>query len=304
VTSPGDSPGPETPFRSGYVALVGPPNAGKSTLINRLLGIHLCAVAPRPQTTRHRIVGILNGPGYQALFLDTPGLLDPKYTLQRFMRREIESALADADLVLLVVDASTPAPDMGSLAKLAKSGRAMLALNKVDAVREKEKLLLLARQAGASGIAAVYMVSALKGRGVDRLRDGIVAGLPVGHPFYPQDAVAERPERFFCAEFIREAVFNLYGEEIPYSTTVVIDEFKERPGRKDYIRATVHVERDSQKAIIIGRDGLALKRVGSSARRAIEEFLGRGVYLELWVKVSDAWRSDERFVRENIYGRE
>jgi GTP-binding protein Era len=148
------------------------------------------------------------------------------------------------------------------------------------------------------------MVSALIGGGIDELKAAIVARLPEGRPFYAPDAIADRPERFFVAEFIREAVFNLYGEEIPYSTAVVIEEFKERPGRKDYVRANIYVERDSQKAIIIGRDGDALKRVGTQARRNIEGFLGRPVFLELWVKVAEAWRKDERFIRENVYGRE
>ena len=148
------------------------------------------------------------------------------------------------------------------------------------------------------------MVSALKGGGVDELKAAVAKHLPEGQPFYPPDAVADRPEKFFAAEFVREAVFNLYGEEIPYSTAVVVEEFKERPGCKDYVLATVYVERDSQKAIIIGRGGNALKRVGSQARRQIEAFTGRSVFLELRVKVAEAWRKNEQFIRENVYGRE
>jgi GTP-binding protein Era len=148
------------------------------------------------------------------------------------------------------------------------------------------------------------MVSALRGGGMDELKSGIAARLPEGQPFYPPDSIADRPEKFFAAEFVREAVFNLYGEEIPYSTTVVVDEFKERPGRKDYVLATIYVERDSQKAIVIGKAGMALKRVGSLARQSIEEFTGRPVFLEIRVKVAEAWRKDERFIREHIYGRE
>jgi GTP-binding protein Era len=290
-------------FRSGYVALVGPPNAGKSTLLNRLLNVHLAAVAPRPQTTRHRILGILNGPGYQALFLDTPGLLDPKYALQRHMRREVESALRDADRLVLVLDATAPADLPDSAIAAARDRKTIAAINKVDLVENKEALLPLAGRLAESGIAEVFMISALRGSGVDDLKQAIVEALPEGAPYYPQDAMSERPERFFAAEFIREAIFNLYGEEIPYCTAVVVDEFKERPGRKDYIRATIHVERDSQKAILIGKDGAALKRVGSHARHSIEQFIGRGVYLELWVKVSGAWRDNEQFIRENVYGR-
>jgi GTP-binding protein Era len=291
-------------FRSGYVAIIGLPNVGKSTLLNRLLGTHLAAVAPRPQTTRHRLLGILNGPGHQAVFFDTPGLLDPKYALQQHMKREIDLALNDADLVLLVLDASRPAEDIAALAGLVGGRKTVAALNKVDLVKEKKDLLPVVERMVGAGFADVFMVSALIGGGIEELKAAIVARLPEGQPFYAPDAIADRPERFFVAEFVREAVFNLYGEEIPYSTTVVIEEFKERPGRKDYVRANIYVERDSQKAIIIGRDGRALKRVGTEARRNIEGFLGRPVFLELWVKVAEAWRKDERFLRENVYGRE
>jgi GTP-binding protein Era len=177
-------------------------------------------------------------------------------------------------------------------------------LNKVDLVGEKKDLLPIVDRLVKAGFAHVYMVSALKGEGVEDIKTAIATRLPEGQPFYPPDAIADRPEKFFAAEFVREAVFNLYGEEVPYSTAVVIDEFKERPGRKDYVCATIYVERDSQKAIIIGRAGMALKRVGSQARQEIEAFIGRPVYLELRVKVAEAWRKDERFIRENIYGRE
>jgi len=303
-------------FHSGYVAIVGRPNVGKSTLLNRLLGTHLAAVAPRPQTTRHRLLGILNGPGHQAIFFDTPGLLDPKYPLQQHMKREIDLALSDADLVLLVLDASRPVDDAaswglsprGDCPRMSKNmgsvPRFVAALNKVDLVREKKELLPVVKDLAGAGFADVFMVSALTGGGVEELKAAVVARLPLAPPFYAPDAIADRPERFFAAEFIREAVFNLYGEEIPYSTTVVVEDFRERPGRKDYVRANIYVERDSQKAIVIGRDGRALKRVGTEARRNIERFLGRPVFLELWVKVADAWRQDERFIRENVYGRE
>jgi GTP-binding protein Era len=293
----------ESGFRSGYVAIVGPPNVGKSTLLNRLLGVHLAAVAPRPQTTRHRVLGIMNGAKYQAVFLDTPGLLDPKYALQQQMRREIDQALKDADLLLLVLDAARPVEDTASLAGLAANRPVVAALNKVDLVKEKKDLLPMVDRLARGGLTEVFMVSALKGGGVVELKAAIAARLPEGQPFYPPDAIADRPEKYFAAEFVREAVFNLYGAEIPYSTAVVIDEFKERPGRKDYVLATIYVERESQKAIVIGRGGKALKRVGSQARRNIEEFLRRPVFLELRVKVAEAWRKDERFIRDNVYGR-
>jgi GTPase len=296
--------GPLDHFHSGYVAIVGLPNVGKSTLLNRLTGAHLAAVAPRPQTTRHRILGILNGPGFQVVFLDTPGLLDPKYALQQQMKREIDLALKDADLVMLVLDATRPGEETDSLVRRLTGRKVLAVLNKVDLVSDKKNLLPAVDRLVAAGFPDVSMVSALKGDGADDLKAAIVARLPEGQPFYPPDAVADRPEKFFAAEFIREAVFNLYGEEIPYSTAVVVEEFKERPDRKDYILATIYVERESQKAIMIGSGGKALKRVGSRARREIEAFTGRPVYLELRVKVAEAWRKDERFIRDNIYGRE
>jgi GTP-binding protein Era len=291
-------------FRSGYVAIVGPPNAGKSTLLNRLLGAHLAAVAPRPQTTRHRILGVHNRPGYQMVFLDTPGLLDPAYPLQKYMKREITRAVSDADLVLLVLDATRGPAEFDGLTRTVAGKKGVVVLNKVDLVKEKARLLESAAGLARAGLNDVFMVSAINGSGTAALEAAIVGRLPEAPPLFPPDAIAERDERFFTAEFIREAVFNLYGEEIPYSTTVVIEEFRERPGRKDYIRATIYVERESQRAIVIGQDGRALKRAGSTARRSIERFLGRGVYLELWVKVALAWRKDEGFIRQNIYGRQ
>ncbi len=290
-------------FRSGYVAIIGLPNVGKSTLLNCLLGHHLAAVAPRPQTTRHKLLGILNLPGCQAVFLDTPGLLDPKYALQRLMKQEIENAVKDADLLLAVIDGTADPGSVEPVLSLVSKRPTVVAINKVDLLPDKTVLLQFAARLSAAGLDNVLMVSALKGHGTAQLKTAIVNALPEGEPYYPTDELADRPERFFCAEFIREAVFNLYGEEVPYSTTVVVEEFKERFGRKDLVRATVYVERDSQKAILIGRNGAALKRVGQRARRAIEGFLGRGVYLELWVKVARDWRNDEGFIRQNVFGR-
>jgi GTP-binding protein Era len=289
--------------RAGFVAIIGAPNVGKSTLLNCLLGRHLAPVAPRPQTTRHRLLGILNTPGAQAVFLDTPGLLDPKYALQRLMRQEIEAALKDADVLLAVLDAAAGPVGAEPILPLVRERTAVVAINKIDLLPDKTRLLPLTAHLAQAGLSEVLMVSALKAKGIDRLKDAIARALPEAEPLYPPDMLADRPERFFCAEFVREAVFNLYGEEVPYSTTVVIDEFKERPGRKDFVRATIYVERDSQKAILIGRNGAALKRVGAKARQTIEAFLGRGVYLELWVKVAKAWRENEGFLRNNVYGR-
>lgn len=287
-------------FRSGYVAIIGAPNSGKSTLLNRLLRYRVSIVAPRPQTTRHRVTGILNGPDFQAVLLDTPGLLSPRYRLHEYMKREIDQALADADVVLLVVDAVHPRGAENVPSPVAKT---LVVLNKIDAVQKKQ-LLPLASRFAAAGLDRVHMASALRGSGIGALRDALVAALPEGPAYYPEDMVSDRPERFFAAEFVREAVFNRFGAEIPYCVSVTVEEFVERPGRKDFIRAVIHVERESQKSIVIGENGRALKKVGESARRRLEAFLGRQVFLELWVNVAKCWRQDDAFIREKVYGRE
>lgn len=285
-------------FRAGYVAIIGRPNTGKSTLLNRLLGHRLAIVTPKPQTTRHRILGILNGNGYQALLLDTPGILDPKYVLQEMMKKEIEKALKDADVILLLLDATEPVyEDL----KLLAQRKAAIAINKIDAL-PKKNLLPIAERCVQAGFDRIFMISALTGDGVEDLKNRLIELLPEAPPFYPPDTISERPERFFVTELIREAVFNRYGAEVPYSTTVEIEEFKERPGKKDYIRAVIYVERESQKAILIGEGGKALKNVGEIARESIEQFLGRPVYLELWVKVAKGWRKNESFIRRTVYG--
>lgn len=298
-----------TGYRSGYIGLIGLPNAGKSSLFNRLIGQTVSIVTPKPQTTRHRILGILNGDGFQAIFLDTPGLLQPSYKLQELMEKEAERVVEESDLLLLVVDATQTefSPDqhevIKKLASCAQPGQLMVALNKIDLVERQSLASKVEHLKNCFHTSQIYPVSALTGEGVEELKTALVGGLPSGMPFFPPDVVSEYPERFFVAEFIREAIFLRYGAEVPYSTTVVIDEFAERPGRKDYIKATIYVERPSQRAIIIGRDGTALKEVGSLARKNIERFLGRPVYLELWVKVAKDWRKNEVFIRRNVYSR-
>ncbi|MEO0004996.1 MAG: GTPase Era [candidate division WOR-3 bacterium] len=285
-------------FRAGYVAIIGRPNTGKSTLLNRLLGQRLAIVTPKPQTTRHRVLGILNGNGYQMLLLDTPGILDPKYVLQEMMKKEIQKALADADVILLLIDATEPVYEDLMIFDPEKGA---IAINKIDAI-PKKNLLPIAERCAKAGFDKIFMISALTGEGVEDLKNGLIELLPQAPPFYPLNTISDRPERFFVAELIREAIFNRYGAEVPYSTTVEIEEFKERPGKKDYIRAVIYVERESQKAILIGEEGKALKKVGEIARESIEQFLARPVYLELWVKVSKDWRKNESFIRRTVYG--
>ena len=302
-------------FKSGYVVIIGKPNVGKSTLLNSLLKYKLSIVTPKPQTTRHRILGILNGEDYQALFIDTPGMMKPAYPLQKLMQREIKSALEDADLILLMIEpppssSLTSGGRIGGGELLEESEKrviesllkkpAILVINKVDTV-DKRSILPIIEQYSKMGFKDIFPISALYNDGVEELKKGIVLNLPAGEPFYPPDQLTERPERFFVAEIIREAIFSYYGEEIPYSTLVEIEEFKEREKGKDYIKAIIYTERDSQKAILIGKEGRALKKVGSMARNNIENFLGRAVYLELWVKIKEAWRQDETFIHDKIY---
>jgi GTP-binding protein Era len=282
-------------MKSGYIAIVGRPNVGKSTLLNALLDDKISAVSPKPQTTRQRVVGIANGADYQMLFLDTPGILKPRYPLQKLMEKEIDLALADADVVLLVVE-----PGLSPSSELpAPSPRSVVAINKIDTVAKPELLPVIQHYAEL-GYDAIVPISALKGDGVAGLRDVLKSRLPEGEPFYPQDQLTTQPEKFFVGELIREAIFASYGEEIPYSTIVEVVEFKEREGRKDFIQAVIYVEKASQKAILIGHGGEALKRLGSRARERIEVFLERPVYLELWVKVKEGWRKDEAFIRERF----
>lgn len=284
-------------MKSGYVAIVGRPNVGKSTLLNSLVNCPLAAVSHKPQTTRQRIIGIANGPDYQILFLDTPGLLVPRYPLQKLMAREIDLALADADVVLWVVEPVLP--EANGLPSPRKDVPVVVAINKIDTV-SKPELLPVIEAYNRQGYETIVPISALRRDGIDGLRTVLINLLPEGAPYYPSDQLTVQPERFFVAELIRETIFHRYGEEIPYSTLVEIEEFREQPGRKDVIRAVIYVERESQKAIIIGRQGEALKRVGIEARKKIEAFLERPVFLELQVKTKRDWRHNEAFIRRQF----
>lgn len=293
-------------FKSGYVTILGRPNVGKSTLLNSLINFKLSVVTKKPQTTRNKILGILNGENFQALFLDTPGILKPKYQLQKLMQDEIHNAILTADLFLLVVEPFSP-PDKecsepNGLAYLDQTifKPTILVINKVDLVA-KEQLLPLLAEYQKYPFKEIHPVSAMKGNGIEELKASIIANLPEGQPYYPQDQLTERPEKFFVAEIIRETIFKYYGEEIPYSSLVEIEEFKERETGKNYIRAVIYVERANQRAIILGKGGQAIKRLGSIARENIEKFLDRPVYLELLVKVQEDWRNDKRFIKEKLF---
>ncbi|SHK59200.1 GTP-binding protein Era [Rhodothermus profundi] len=287
--------------RSGYVAIVGKPNVGKSTLMNALLGHKLSIVTPKPQTTRHRILGILSGDTFQIIFLDTPGVLKKtRYKLHEHMLRTVDRAVADADLVLFMAEATQRAPDTISLNHLGNRP-AILALNKMDLVRQEQVLPLVDAYMKLYPFEAVVPISALTGYNLDVLLKEIIHRLPPGPPFYPKDQLSEHPERFFVAEIIREKIFEQFREEIPYAAQVNIVDYKERPEGKDFIDAEIVVERPTQKAILIGKGGQALKRLGTAARQEIEAFLGRPIYLQLHVKVREDWRNRDRLLRSYGY---
>ncbi len=290
-------------FRAGYVALVGKPNVGKSTLLNQLLKFKISIVTHKPQTTRKKVLGILSGENYQIVFIDTPGIIEPRYSLQKVMMKYVRNAMEDADLIVYLVDASAPRQDFDPLeqqiAPMEKP--VILALNKIDLVKKNDLLPLMDAYRSLYNFRALVPISAIKGDGLDELVQEIVNNLPYSPPYYPPDYVTDQQERFFVSEIIREKIFQLYGEEIPYSCHVQIEEFKENPGRKDFIRAIIYVERISQKGILIGKKGQALKRVGELARQEIEAFLGRPVYLELYVKVMEDWRKKENKLRRLGY---
>ena len=293
------------PFRAGFVALVGEPNVGKSTLLNTLLRQKISIVTNKPQTTRHKVLGILTGDSYQAVFLDTPGLITPRYALHDAMMASASAAMQDADLILWLIDASAP-PQVGEPVSLLKrltdlAKPVFLVINKVDLVNKADLLPLIERCAGSFSFEEVFPLSALKPRNTLPLLSAVVALLPVHPAYYPSDTLSDQNERFFVAEIIREKVFLKTHEEVPYASTVDIVEFREREGGKWFISAEVYVERESQRGILIGKHGTMLKVIGSMARTEIETFIGHPVFLELHVKVRERWRSDGTWVRRLGY---
>ncbi len=283
--------------KSAFVAIVGPPNVGKSTLMNHYLGLQISAVSRKAQTTNQNVLGILTAPEGQLVFLDTPGLVERKGAVYSFMRKEIASALKDADLVLIMTEARFLPDEKFTLFLKSIEKPIVLAINKIDMLKNKLQMLPLIQTYNNLGLKNVYPISALKGKGLAELLKGLLEQAPKGKPYYPEDTVTVFPMRFFAAELIRESLFELYGEEIPYAVFVEIEEYKEEKGRKDLIRATLYVERDSQKPILIGRRGEAIKRLGTKARKKIENLSGHDIFLVLHVKVAKNWRSDENFIR-------
>ena len=290
-------------MKSGLVSLVGRPNAGKSTLLNRFVGQKLAIVSDKPQTTRHRILGARHTPDAQIVFIDTPGIHKPMHRMNRRMVDAALDALRDADVVVLVVDtASRPgAGDQFVLDLLTRAGKpVILALNKIDLVRKPALLPMIERYARALDFRAIVPVSALGGDGQDALEREIVAALPEGEPLYPEAYLTDQTQRTLAAELVREKVLQHTRDELPYSTAVVIDHFEEppAPGAPTTIYASILVDHDSQKPIVIGRGGEMIKRIGTDARRDLEEMLDGRVHLDLHVKVRQDWRDDERLLDE------
>jgi len=293
-------------FRSGFVSIIGRPNAGKSTLLNALVGEKIAIVTEKPQTTRTRIQGILNlkaqkgRPAAQIIFIDTPGVHKPDSRLNRKMLQEIHAALESRDLVLLIVDATekTGPGDQHVLDLVKKSGGpAMLLLNKIDKLHKEKLLPVIERYSKLHDFREIIPISAQKKQGLDVLLGKIVGALPEGPRYFPEDQITDQPERFIAAEIIREKVLLRTSQEIPYATAVLIDRYEESD-RLTKIAATIYCEREGQKGILIGKGGQKLKEMGTAARLELERLLGKKIFLELFVKVKPGWRESQAFVEE------
>ncbi len=290
-------------IKAGIVGIIGRPNVGKSTLLNQILKARISIVTPKPQTTRVPILGILSEPDYQIVFMDTPGMLDKtKYELHKQMVKSIDTIIRDSDLILFMVPPRDPGDIENMIIERLKnnSRKSILLINKVDTVKKEEVLPLIDMYSKKYDFIEIIPISASKGDGIDRVISAIIKSLPEGEPLYSDDVLSDRTERFFVAEIIREKIFLFYGEEIPYSTAVEIDEWREEE-KLIYIKAIIYVEKSSQKAVIIGQKGAKIKNVGISARKDIENFLKKKVYLDLWVKQREGWRQDRAFLKEIGY---
>ena len=292
--------------KSGYVSIIGKPNAGKSTLMNKFLDFKLSAVSKKVQTTRNRIQGVLTGKDYQIIFVDTPGVLEPKYEMQKFMKKEIRSSFLETDLVLYLIDGINII--IKDLKKIEEdfirefsSFKRIIALNKCDFLKQEQitdKIVTLQQELKFEEI---IPISAVTGLNLDLLKLKLIEHLPEGDFYYDRETLTDKPEKFFVSEIIREKILELYEEEIPYSVHVEVREFKEREeSQKDFINADIILERETQKIILLGKRGEMIKKLGERARKDIEVFLGKEVFLKLFVKVRKDWRKDNRFLK-NIF---
>jgi GTP-binding protein Era len=292
-------------FKSGYVAIAGTPNAGKSTLLNRMLGQKISITSKKPQTTRNRILGVLHRPDAQMVFFDTPGIFHAKDKLNTRIVDAAFSAVADADLILVVIDVAQPDIDAERLLvkRLQDQNKpVVLALNKIDLVEKSDLLESIDKWADTYQFHDVVPISAKNGIQINELILAMVSVLPQGPPYFPEDTLTDASERFLAAEMIREQVFRLTGQEIPYATAVTVDAFKEKSrGNLVKIEATIHLERDSQKGIVIGKSGSKLKQIGVRSREQIEHMLRTKVYLKLFVRVQKNWRKDTRAIKRFGY---
>lgn len=293
-------------FRSGYIAIIGQPNVGKSTLMNNLLDVKLSITSPRPQTTRRRVIGILNIEHLQVVFLDTPGILEPKYRLQKEMVNYINLSINDADLLLYIIDGTISEwsilEELKKINKINPSKKpTIMVINKIDLMSKSVLLPLMEKINKTYPFESLVPISAKKKDGLEDLIKLFANYIPLHPPFYDTEILTDTPERFFVTELIREQVFYQFQKEIPYAVEIVISEFKEREKGKNYISVDLFVERDSQKAIIIGKKGSALKELSTNARKEIEIFLDRKIYLEIIVKVKKNWRQDKNMLKQFGY---
>ena len=289
-------------MKSGFVNIFGKPNAGKSTLLNALVGEKLAIVSSKVQTTRHRIKAFLTKPGdYQIVFSDTPGILEPKYKLHERMMRNVKSAVEDADLALLLADSTAdPEQNIDAFKKIRVEVPCILVLNKIDKLPNKKLDALASQYQQSLPCKKVVAVSALNKLNLDELLSSIIDLLPEGEPFYNEDDLSDLPSKFFVSELVREKIYELFGDEIPYQTAVVVNEFREKTTLTK-IQADIIVQRESQKAILLGKDGSMIKRLGSIARTDIEQFLQRKIFLELFIKVRPKWRDSDIHLKEYGY---
>lgn len=290
-------------FKSGFVNIVGNPNVGKSTLMNELVGERLSIVTSKSQTTRHRILGIVNSEDYQIVFSDTPGVLKPAYKLQESMLKFSESALVDADVILYITDTEETAEKNRNFLEKVRQKKdipVLLVINKIDLIDQEKLVTLVEYWEELLPQAEIIPCSALNKFNVDYIMKRIVALLPEGEPYYETDALTDKPMRFFVSEIIREKILKLYSKEVPYSCEVVVEQYEES-AKMIRMRAVINVTRDSQKGIIIGKKGDGIKRLGIESRKDIEAFVGKKVFLELYVKVAKDWRNDEKSLKEYGY---
>ena len=286
--------------KSGYVALIGKPNVGKSTLMNALVGRKLSIVTRKPQTTRRRVLGIHSDEDHQVIFLDTPGIIEPSYRLHEIMMNSVKGAVRDADLLLFLHEATEDTPDASSL-EWTSNKPAFLVLTKMDLIPQEQALPLVESYTEMRAFDEVIPTSAKVGYNLDTLLSQVLEHLPEGPPFYPKDMISEHPERFFVAEIIREKVFQQFHQELPYSVAVNIVTYEERDAEKDFIDAEIVVNKESHKGILIGKDGRALKKLGMAARQDIERFADTPVYLQLHVKAREDWRDRDSYLRSYGY---